>query len=231
MTQVSDIIVQALRESNIIAVNANPNPSENAEALSRLQALVLSALGNEVGYIMEDWNIASAASILKPSGVPLAASQAAAWRVPPNARLICNLGAPLTITLDPQPQDGQRFSIVDAGNTFDASALTLATNGRKVNGEVGTVEFAEKGVALQWLYRSDIANWVLIDPLAVADDMPFPPDFDDYFVIMLAMRMNPRYGKELNQQSLDRLAQQRMQFIKRYAQTRLNLPAEQAPQQ
>jgi hypothetical protein len=63
MTLVSSIIVQALRETNIIAVGANPTPGEAAEALDRLQSVVLSVLGNEVGYVLEDWNVTNATAI------------------------------------------------------------------------------------------------------------------------------------------------------------------------
>lgn len=221
MTQVSEIIRQALRETNTVAITQDSNPTETAEGLARLQALVLSTLGNEVGYIMEDWNILSATTITKPSGVPLTTAQAGAWTVPPNARLVCGLGAALTVTLDPLPQDGQRFSAIDAKNTFDTFNLTINPNGRKIEGAVANKVISTEGDATQWLYRADLADWKVIAPLATDDEFPFPTDFDDYFIIMLAMRLSPRYGKELPKESGARLEMQRQQFIARYSQTRL----------
>lgn len=224
MTQISEIIRQALRETNVVAITQDSNPTETAEGLARLQALVLSTLGNEVGYIMEDWNVVSAASLTKPSGVPLTAAQAAAFAVPPNARLVCGLTGATTVLLDPQPQDGQRFSVVDADDGFASNNLTINPNGRKIEASTSNLVISTDGTAKQWLYRADSANWSVIDPLETDAEFPFPSDFDDYFIIMLAMRLNPRYGRELTKESAARMEQQRAQFIRRYSQTRLRDP-------
>lgn len=221
MTQVAEIIRQALRETNVVSITQDANPNETAEGLARLQALVLSTLGNEVGYIMEDWNILSATAITKPSGVPLTTAQAAAFTVPPNARLVCGLSAAATLVLDPQPQDGQRFSVIDAKNSLDTYNLTINPNGRKIEEQIANLALSTEGLAKQWLYRADIADWKVIAPLITSDEFPFPTDFDDYFIIMLAMRLNPRYGKELSKESGARMEQQRQQFVNRYSQTRL----------
>lgn len=221
MTQVIDIITAGLRESNVVAPDQNLTPTETAEALARLQALVLSSVGSEVGYIMEDWNVASATSYTRPNGVPIPTAQTAGFTIKPNSRLIFNLSAVMTITLDPQPQDGQRFSVVDAANTFDTYNLTINPNGRKIEGTVGNITLSTENTSKQWLYRSDIANWVVLDPLTEATEMPFPSDFDDYFIIALAMRLNPRYGRTIDDQSKARFDQQQLQFVNRYTQSRL----------
>lgn len=220
MTKVSAIIVAALRESNVITTNQTLETAETAEALDRLQSLILSSVGDDLGYIMEDWNV-TATGYTKPSGVPVAAAQVAAFTIKPNSRLMCKLTAPLTIKLDPLPQDGQRFSVVDVSNGFAASNLTIDPNGRMIEGSPLAVTESTNGLVKQWLYRSDIGNWVLLSTLATTDDMPFPQDFDDYFIIGLAMRLNPRYGRQLDQQSKDRYAQQQLQFVNRYTQSRL----------
>lgn len=225
MTQVSEIVTGAFRETNIVAPAQSQNPTETTEALKSLQSLVLSSLGNEVGYIMEDWNVLDDASvsgnITNPAGVPLNAAQITDFYVKPNSRLICNLNSAATIKLDPQPQDGQRFAVVDAKANFGTFNLTINPNGRKIEDNVSGIILDDNSTALQWLYRSDIGNWVLIDPLTLVSEMPFPADFDDYFKIMLAKRLNPSYGATLKQESQDRLDQQRLQFITRYNQSRL----------
>lgn len=220
MTQVIDIITQALRETNLIAINANPTPSETTEGLDRLQAVILSVLGNECGYIMEDWDLENTA-VTKPSGYVI--PSLAGYVVAPQSRLIANLTSTLSVSLDPMPQDGQRFSVVDAKNNLASAALTLQGNGRLIEGATSKV-VNTNGFSGQWLYRADKANWVSIEPLATDDEMPFPPDFDDYFIIMLAMRINPRYGRELTAESQARLTQQRTQFVARYLQSRLRDP-------
>lgn len=217
MTLVASIIQQSLRETNIIPNNANPNPNEALEAVARLQTLVLSVLGNEAGYVLEDWNVVSATNILKPSSF---VQNPTGFTVAAQSRLICNLAAATTLLLDPQPQDGQRFSVVDAALNFATNNLTLNGNGRLIEG-APTAVLATDGFASQWIYRADLATWVVVDPLVEGSEMPFPEDFDDYFIIMLAMRLNPRYGRTLTQESQARLMQQRNQMILRYNQSRL----------
>lgn len=221
MTQIIDITTKAFRESNIIAVDQNLTSEQSDEALAQLQSYILSCLGTDMGYIMEPWTVASATSILRPGGVPLTTADATAWRVKPNARLIFNIAAPITITLQPVPQDGQRLSIVDAGKTFDTNTVTINPNGRMFEGVVGNATLTTEGVSRQWVYRDDIADWRKLDPLAATDEMPFPREFDDYFTIGLAMRMNPRYGESLSPESKERFTQQQTQFVSRYTQSRL----------
>lgn len=217
MTLVSSIITQALRESNVIALGANPNPGEAAEALDRLQSIVLSVLGNEVGFVLEDWNIVSATSITKPSSFT---QPAAGFTVAPQSRLVCNLSEATSLDLDPLPQDGQRVSVIDIAGNFATRNLTLDGNGRKIEGSATKV-LSTNGTAQQWVYRADTGNWVTVDPLTDSSEMPFPEEFDDFFIIMLAGRMNPRFGRELSETSVARLAQQRQQMMMRYNQTRL----------
>lgn len=217
MTLVSSIITQSLRETNIVAVGANPTPKEAEEALDRLQSLVLSVLGNEVGYVLEDWNVANANTILMPSSF---VQDTTAFFVAPQSRLVCNLTVATTLDLDPQPQDGQRVSVVDALNNFATRNLTLDGNGRLIEGATTKV-LNTNGKQIQWVYRADKATWVVVDPLISTSEMPFPEEFDDYFIIMLAMRLNPRFGRPLADESAKRLEQQREQMILRYNQSRL----------
>lgn len=224
MTLVSEIIRQAFRETNVVSIGQDATPPEVSEGLSRLQSLVLSTLGNEVGYIMEDWVIKSPTDITKPSSVPLTLDQTTAYTVTPNSRLVCGLDITTVVKLDPFPQDGQRFSVVDATNSFGGAKLNIDSNGRKFEGTPGITVLGTEGMAKQWLYRADLADWRPIDPLTVEDDMPFPADFDDYFIISLAARLNPRYGQQMSQESGLRLEQQRQQIVARYTQTRLIVP-------
>lgn len=220
MTLVSEILLAGFRESNTLALGQVPQQIQLDEALPLLQRILLSCVGAEVGYIMEDWNI-SDTSYTRPSGVPIPTAKIAAFTVRPNSRLICNLAAALVLKLDALPQDGQRFSAVDAKNDFLNHTLTLNPNGRKIQGSTANLVLNVNGTSKQWIYRSDLADWVILDTLAPTDEMPFPEDFDDYFAILLAMRINPRYGKALDQQSQTRFTMQQLQFVNRYTQSRL----------
>ncbi len=228
MTLVSDIVRAALRETNIVARQQTSPDGETNEALARLQAVVLSTLGTDVGYIMEDWNVRSAVLLTKPSGVPLTTAQATAFTVPPNARLVCGLTVASALLLDPQPQDGARFAVVDAKNTLAAYPLTLNPNGRKIGGSPNNAVVNTAGVTRDYFYRADIADWKLVAPLVLTDQFLFPEDFDDFFIISLATRMDPRYGKQLSPESKSVFDQQRARIIARYSQTRLNVGAPEA---
>lgn len=219
-TQISDIITDAFRESNLIPLNASPTAPETTEGLNRLQAIIKSVLGNEVGYIMQDWAITSASNITRPSGVALSSAQAAAWYVQPQARLQCDLSTATSIDLDPYPNDGQRFSVVDVGGNFASNNLTLDGNGRKVNSSSNIV-FSTNDEVREFMYRADLGDWVEIDNFATDDNLPFPEDFNDYFTTALAMRLNPRYGRPLPPEAAARYDQQRLQIIERYNQSRL----------
>lgn len=220
MTQVSAIITDAFRETNLIALNTSPAPAEMVEGLARLQAVVLSTLGNDVSYNMEDWTLVSATSISNPSNVALTAAQAAAYFVKPQSRLIANLGAATAINLDPMPQDGQRFSALDALNNFATRNLTINGNGRRIDGGTSKV-LNTNGARFEAFYRSDLAEWVEITDLQTTDDLPFPEDYDDYFITKLAMRLDPRYGRPLPPEVAARYAEQQQQIIDRYTQSRI----------
>src|SRR5690606_3077943 len=127
-----DIIVDALRESNMLALGATPSPAQMTEGVRRLRAVVLSTLGGEVGYNMEDWQLLGPGSILRPSTFPLSSDEAADYTIRPQTRLICNIEEETEVKLDPAPQDGQRFSVVDAAGTFDQFNLILDGNGRRI---------------------------------------------------------------------------------------------------
>lgn len=220
MTLVSEILSNGYRESNVTADAQILTASQTTAALARLQAVLLSCLGADLGYIMEDWN-ATDTGVIKPNGVPLPTADFATFTVTPNSRLMFNLANAATYKLDPQPQDGQRVSIVDVAGNFATHPLTVNPNGRKFGGAGGNTVLSTNNLAQQWVYRSDVADWVSIDPLDPTDEFPFPADFDDYFSILLAQRLNPRSGRQLDQQSMDRYQAQEMQFVNRYTQSRL----------
>lgn len=217
MTLVSEIVEQGFRECNMLADGQSPNPTQSNGAVTRLQSLVLSALGNEIGFILEDWNVASSTSILKPSGFT---QDAAGYTVKPQSRLMCNLTQATSLTLDPQPQDGQRVSVVDAKNNFSTFNLTLNGNGRLIEGGTSVVLNTDL-TRKQWFYRSDRGEWIVISPLSTTSEMPTPEEFDDFWIISLAMRLSPRYGRTMSEESTARLSQQRDQMVAHYLQSRV----------
>lgn len=187
MTTATDIITAAFRESNLIPLVAAPSTAQFAEALPRLNSLVLSTVGNEAGEELTELNI----------GGTYTEIQTCAFAVPPNVRLVLNLSGALTLKLDPQPYDGQRLAFADAGLSLSTNNLTLDGNGRTIEAEATTV-LDQAGDNGQWMYRADQADWMRLTDLDLTDDLPFPEEYDDYFIVMLAMRLNPRYGQSID---------------------------------
>lgn len=211
MTVVSDIIKQAYRESNLIPLSATPNSMQTEEALKRLNALLLSAIGNEAGDELTDINI--------NVGNTYDQSHLINQYIPPNVRMFVVLSESDTFTLHPQPYDGQRVAVTGDFGTYN---LTLDGNGRTIEG-TSTLTLAQDGEISQWMFRSDIGDWVLIDEIEEEDDWPLPIEFDDYFIIMLALRLNPRYGQQLTGESATMMKRMRTQMQARY---RRKVPAD-----
>jgi hypothetical protein len=205
LTLVSTIIQNAFRETNIVPVGQNPTTNQQSEALDRLNAIVLSTIGNEVGDDFTDLNI---------GGNYDQSTYTTTW-VPDNARLIFNLNAATTFNLDPNPYEGQRLAFVDVGNNLASHSVTLNGNGRLIEG-ASSLTLSTNGDSRQWFYRADTGTWTKVNSLLTSDQMPFPQEFDDYFVTTLAMRLQPRYSQQLPSETLETLKRSRDQIRARY---------------
>lgn len=209
MALASDIIGRALRESNLTPLAGAPSANQQNEALPLLTGQLLASLGFEAGEELSDLNI---------GGEFDQSSYAAQW-VPANARLVLNLNGAKTLKLHPQPYDGMRIAVADAAGNLAANNLTLDGNGRKIEA-AATLVLNVNGDTRQWLYRADTANWVKIASLLIGDTMPFPEEFDSFFVTRLAMRLNPRYGQSLSELTAAELNRSESKLRARYRKPR-----------
>lgn len=205
MTLASSIITDAYRESNLIPMGNASNTNQTTEALGRLNTIVISTIGNEAGDALDDLNI----------GGNYDQSSICTDFIPDNARLVLNLSSPKTLKLDPYPFEGQRLSFVDVAGNLATNNLILDGNGRNIE-DVATLTLDTNGDTRQWMYRADLGAWVKVTTLISTDTLPFPPEFDDYFITMLAMRLNPRYGQALAGETVMSLKRSRGQLRARY---------------
>jgi hypothetical protein len=210
------IITDGFRESNIIPLGQTPNANQQAEGLTRLKALIASVYGWDVGAPLRDWPVGISAYNESQAGW-----NSGDWSYPTaNSRLIVNITTPQTIYLPQNPKEGARIGLVDIGGNLATYNVTVDGNGRTVEGQQSVVldtDSAERA----WIYRADKGNWERIDALANVDaEMPFPEEFDDYFVTQLAMRLNPRYGRAISQETATRMAEIKNQLVARYRQPR-----------
>lgn len=215
MTTLATIIQDAYRETNLIPVGQSPSAAEQAEALRRLRVLVASVLGNEAGEPLEALMIGNDhvdAPLGFPAWVPVST-----WWSPLDRRLVCNLTGETSINLSPTPLDGSRMGVQDLSGNFGTYPLTLVGNGRTIEGAfelvLNTADFNG-----EWFFRADLGDWRRVTPLNADDEMPYPIEFDDMFITMLAMRINPRNGVGLAGESKAALDRSREQFRARYHQ-------------
>lgn len=213
MTLVSDIIQQAYRDANLITIGNNPTANESTEALKRLQVLILSTLGTEAGEQLGSLPVGNNNVSQPDDWVPDPPDF-----LPSNVRLVCNLQSATTLYMPPNPQDGARLAVIDASGNFATYNLTLNGNGREVDG--GTTDvLSTNGQSIQYIYRADIADWKALTTLATSDEMPFPEEFDDLFIGMLALRLAPRNSAVYTEEQMVAMDRSREQFRARYTQT------------
>lgn len=225
MTTIASIISSALRETNLIPLGVPPTTEQSTEAFGLLSTIVAGVLGNEAGENLVPFPLGQN-DINSPRGYPWWANELPGnVFVPFNSRIMLNLTAPGLVNLHPMPHDGARMGIVDVSQNLAEFPLTINGNGRSIEGEADMV-YETDGEIREWLYREDLGNWVVVSPLDPAGNMPWPAEFDDMFIIMLAMRLNPRYGQVMHPASVEALKVGMSKFSARYKQSTTQMPSE-----
>lgn len=218
MTLTSQIITDAFRQSNLLALGTTPTAAQSTEALRYLNRIVKSVFGAEAGEPFQAFPLGTN-NIDRPAGYPWwGNSPPADWFIPKNQRLMLNLTEGATVYLHPKPDDGSRFAVMDVSDNLATNNLVIDGNGRSVEGS-SSVTLNTNGLEREWFYRQDLGDWVRYSALEEADTFPFPEEFDDMFISMLAMRLNPAYGASMDPQSIEVLNRAKRQFKARYHQT------------
>lgn len=230
MTVISDIIQQAFRESDLLSELNHPTPTQMSEALARLNTIFKSTLGYEVGEQLRDVNLGKS-EIDKNvwTNVEWVDNTPSWWWSnnvsDPNVRLIVQVEEPTDVYLPPRPQDGARFGLHDPFGILSTNPVTIHGNGRLIE-SADSVVLNTDNVRLQWMFRADLSDWVRIEGLTDASqEMPFPEEFDDYFITELAMKINPRNKALTTQETVRTQARMRSEIRSRYRQNR-QMPAE-----
>lgn len=216
MTLISSIIADAFREGNILPLGRLPNVNQAAEALRLYNSNIRSIYGDDAGERLDDWPL-GAFGVDEPGIVdPRTPDQI--QRPTINSRLIATNAAALTVYLTPYPQDGSRMAIVDPYNRLAVAPVTVDGNGRPIE-SAASVTLNVAGTSYGWFYRAELGQWVKLSGLVEADQNPFPDSFDNFFIIGLALRLNPRYGRTMDDQTALVFKADRRKFIARYLQS------------
>lgn len=217
MTTVSQLITDAYQYNNIVALSVIPNAAEQAKALRYLNRIFRSVFGNELGDVLNSWTLSDTG--IKPS---VADSHSLKYYSPfkpdLNTRVVANVTSSVTLTLPTYPTSGARFALQDASKNLATYPLTVNANGRLIEG-AATVTVSTNGANLEWFFRDDIGTWVKVSDLALTDDFPLPVEFEEYFIMMLAMRLGASEDIDLNNQLVFVLKDVTKKFKARYRQT------------
>lgn len=220
MTTIRQIIVDAYRESGTIQIGTTPTGAQLDEGLRKLRTLLKSMYGNEIGEPFIDITYGRPATSNSYAEDYDFETEIDSIFVPSNARLNVYLDAAKTVYLNPMPNDGERFSVIDVAGNFATYNFTVNGNGRNIEGAATTV-LSTDGDTKSWMYRADLGEWVLIETVSENDQSPFPEEFDDLLSIRLAMRLFPRYLQSVAPETMDEYRRLLKIFKARYKQTRL----------
>lgn len=219
MTTVAEIITDAYRQGNLLAIGTTPTEAQQTEGLRYLNRVVKSVFGNEAGDPLTAFPIGRE-DISRPSGYPYYNTVPDNdWFVPENLRVMLNLDqGGVNLYLHPNPNDGARFAAIDVAGTLATYPVTVYGNGRRIEG-LTSIALNENGYDAEWFYRADTGNWQKYSPLALDDTFPFPEEFDFFFIIQLAMTINPTYGIQMDGQTGATFQRAKSQIRARYTQT------------
>lgn len=217
MTLVSSIIRDAYRETNIIPLEREVTLSQETEALRLLNQVIAGLYGSIVGERLTDWPLGR---------YNLDHNRYDEWfnlhwyRYGEflNRRMIATNEEARTVHLAQRPQDGSRMAFIDPYSRVSQAPVTIDGNGRPIEGQDAVV-MDEDGESREWMYRADLGQWVRLTNLQASDVLPFPERFDQFFVISLAIRINPRFGMNLDEQSSLVWRQQRRDLTNQYLQS------------
>lgn len=216
MTLVGSIIEDAFRESNIVGETNDPTPVQAREALRLLNQLFATIYGDEAGEMLQDWPLGNFGR--ESPLYNLGWTDEQINRPIINSRMLVLNEQAKTIYLTLQPQDGSRMGIADPFARLASVPVTIDANGRTIEGSA-TLLLDTNGLYQEWFYRADLGNWMRLTNVTSGDEMPFPADFDLFFILLLAMRINPRYGRTMDPQSERIFKSERRKFVARYLQS------------
>ncbi len=218
MSTLREIVTDGYRDAGLIAVGDTPEADQFDEGLRKLEIIINSLLGNQASDKLESLSY-GVSGLVNTYAKGLDRSDEVDSRyAPTGVRVVFNNAEAKTIYLHPNPQDGARFAVIDNTGNFATFNVILSGNGRKIE-SAATVTLSTNSLQREWIYRSDLGSWQRITDLEAESESPFPADFDDYLAILLAMRMNPRYGEATSQESMMFMRRYENQFRSRYRQT------------
>jgi len=183
MTLLRDIIKDAYREANLLPIAEDLTAAQEAEGFNALTRIIDSSFANEIGEELHPVTDESVELLQDNQILLLTPTSLTTYKFPKN------------------PKNGSRISVVDSTRDSLTNPVTLDGNSKTIEGGLTATVNAES-MSKTWFYNKATGNWTLLTPLSVSSESILPSRFDDYFIIALAMRLNPRNGAAIDQQSI-----------------------------
>lgn len=215
MTTIAQIITDAYQANNLIALSATPTAAEQATALRTVNRMFKSLFGNEIGDKLSD-GVLSVGGITYPDyaySYPINT-----FNIRANTRIINSSTAAVTVYMPTNPQGGSRVSFVDLTGTLTTYPVTVNGSGRFVESALTKV-LSTNLETDDWFYRDDLAAWQKVSSLALTDSFPLPEEFEELFVSMLVLRLDPAKNVTFDEQIGFIMKQMVRKLRSRYRQT------------
>ena len=175
------VISRAFRLLGIVAAGATPDADDAAAGLVAFNAMKRAWMGALIGPRL---------SPITVSGVSAQAETGGDYQIPG--------GAAFTLTAPADPRAGARFGVVDVDLAFDSHPLTVARNGRRLNGAAADAVIATSGATMRWWFRGDTGDWVAeADSPSLSSAIEFPDAAIAYFPYLLAVVLAAEFSAEL----------------------------------
>lgn len=238
MSTAQDSISASYRELNVTAIGTTPTTAQLTEGLDQLNRFLRIIFGSKMGELLADWEVpfaqrtASVAANYPQNpyplnqdaqfmGLPLSGGTGnMVWPYPPkNSRIVFGALQSTTVWFPEQPDDGSRMGLIMGALATPGVILTLDGNSRTIGGLKTQTFTMPLTAGARWIYRADIGDWRPVASLALADELPFPEDMDDYINLGNAIRLAPKNDKTVSPETISAFKNAETIFEARYKQT------------
>jgi hypothetical protein len=180
------VISRAFRLCGTLAAGATPEADDAATALIAFNAMKRAWMGALIGPRL---------SPIALTGVSGQAESGGEYQIPGGARF--------TLTAPADPRSGARFGVVDANLDFGSWPVTVARNGRLLNGVASDLTLGASGAGSRWWFRGDTGDWVAeADSPSLSSAVEFPDAVIAYMPYMLCVALAAEFSADLTPEVL-----------------------------
>lgn len=196
---VRDVIKSGNRMLGALATGDDPSADELNDALLAYNTMTRALHGTIIGPRLSPQNLT----------VSLQAENGGFYQA--------YLAGAATLTAPLNPRNGARFGAVDAKLIYATNNLTVAPNGRLIEGAVASLVLAIAGTTRVWFFDADTGNWIKEADAATVDATPpYPDRLNAYLPAMFAVYVASQYGADIRQDVVAYNTEGRLAFARNY---------------